>query len=427
MTQDKTIVIDQHIDDFEIDDLFLSRTDDRGIIRAGNMVFQRVSGFEWPELLGAPHKLVRHPDMPKSVFWFMWSELKAGRCFGGYVKNRSKCGRYYWVFAVALPIAGGYLSVRLKPSSDMLEHVTDVYRKILSAEARGTAPEEGFAILEEELRAAGYRDYRAFAAHAIGVEYAARCTALEREVDPSVAQFEEVSKLMLRLSDEVEQIKYLFNGIRNSPTNLNILGSRLSSGREPMQVVAQNYGILSDELFNTIGKIGDGLSERLDTAFMGQMGHSSSLLYQEVIQRFQVDEPNAGSRGHGEEARILLTALQQLVDAAEKGSAQIDREVRLFAEQTSRLRRMLSGLAMTRVICRIESASVTEDTNSIDEISARLTVFQDELGKALDRIASICDKLSNNIPDGLDHAGIDALTRAILDAEILDTNARMSA
>ena len=87
---------------------------------------------------------------------------------------------------------------------------------------------------------------------------------------------------------------------------------------------------------------------------------------------------------------------------------QIKQDVDRFTVITQRLKKMVSGLAVTRVICRIESASVLDDTSSIDEISTRLTEFQNELGKSLDRITNSCDKLVRNIPHRLDVQRIEA-------------------
>ncbi len=78
---------------FELKDLFFSRTDERGVIIHGNGVFRKISGYMWEELKGAPHKLVRHPDMPKGVFQLYWDKLKAGDYVAAYVKNKSKDGR----------------------------------------------------------------------------------------------------------------------------------------------------------------------------------------------------------------------------------------------------------------------------------------------------------------------------------------------
>ncbi|CAN0589027.1 unnamed protein product, partial [Ectocarpus sp. 12 AP-2014] len=125
---------EQEVADYRIEDLFMSRTDDRGVIQSGNQTFQRLSGHDWNTLIGAPHKIIRHPDMPKCVFRLFWDTLKAGDPVGAYVKNRSKEGRYYWVFAIALPVEDGFVSVRLKPSSRFFETVKGVYASLVEDE-----------------------------------------------------------------------------------------------------------------------------------------------------------------------------------------------------------------------------------------------------------------------------------------------------
>ena len=125
---------------FIFDELFFSRTDGRGVILAGNSVFQRVSHYSWNELIKKPHNVIRHPDMPKGVFWLLWDTIKRGDPVGAYVKNRAKDGRYYWVFAIITPVEGGYLSVRLKPSSDLFAVVAQEYKSLLAIVSDNKSP-----------------------------------------------------------------------------------------------------------------------------------------------------------------------------------------------------------------------------------------------------------------------------------------------
>lgn len=80
-------------------ELIISRTDLSGIITYANETFAEISGYEVDELIGKPHNLVRHPDMPKSVFKDLWETLKRGESWQGIVKNRRKDNGYYWVNA----------------------------------------------------------------------------------------------------------------------------------------------------------------------------------------------------------------------------------------------------------------------------------------------------------------------------------------
>jgi len=110
----------------------ISSTDLTGKIIYCNDAFVEVSGFARDELIGQPHNIVRHPDMPVEAYQSMWAELKAGRPWMGLVKNRCKNGDYYWVSAYVTPvIAGGeivgYESVRTVPTRDQVERAESVY------------------------------------------------------------------------------------------------------------------------------------------------------------------------------------------------------------------------------------------------------------------------------------------------------------
>jgi aerotaxis receptor len=79
--------------------LIISRTDLKGIITYVNETFAQISGYEPEELIGKPHNIIRHPDMPRSAFADLWETIQAGRPWRGYVKNLRKDRGYYWVYA----------------------------------------------------------------------------------------------------------------------------------------------------------------------------------------------------------------------------------------------------------------------------------------------------------------------------------------
>lgn len=114
-------------------DLIVSKTDLKGKITYVNDDFIRIGGFSKQELIGAPHSILRHPDMPKAAFADMWATLKAGNSWTGIVKNRVKDGGFYWVHVNVLPIwennqIVGYVSVRNKPSVDEIAAAAALYR-----------------------------------------------------------------------------------------------------------------------------------------------------------------------------------------------------------------------------------------------------------------------------------------------------------
>jgi len=112
-----------------------SRTDAKGVIVEANEAFAKVSGFTREEMIGQPHNLVRHPDMPEEAFADMWRDLKAGRPWCGLVKNRRKDGGFYWVVANVSPVREGgqvvgYQSVRSRPSRTEINTADAAYKQI---------------------------------------------------------------------------------------------------------------------------------------------------------------------------------------------------------------------------------------------------------------------------------------------------------
>lgn len=118
------------------DDAFLvSETDAKGIIQFANDDFCKIAEFTVEELIGQPHNLVRHPDMPKAAFKDLWETVKKGEVWTGYVKNATKSGGYYWVYATVFPFEScsgskGYLSCRRKASVEEIQKAEALYKTL---------------------------------------------------------------------------------------------------------------------------------------------------------------------------------------------------------------------------------------------------------------------------------------------------------
>ena len=129
---------------FDRQELIVSKTDLRGKLTYANRVFMRVSNFSEAELLGKDHSIIRHPDMPRGVFYGLWKALKSGNEFFGFVKNITSDGHYYWVFANITPdvVNGekvGFFSVRRTAPKAALQVIEDIYRQMREKE-RGLPP-----------------------------------------------------------------------------------------------------------------------------------------------------------------------------------------------------------------------------------------------------------------------------------------------
>jgi aerotaxis receptor len=164
------------------DELFFSTTDRRGVIRAGNSVFVKIAAYSVQEMVGAPHSIIRHPDMPAAAFKIMWDRLLAGKPMGAYVQNLAKDGKLYWVFATVTPLGDGFLSVRMAPMTPLFPAASRLYQELRTTErvaranglSRAEAAAVGVVEAERGMRLLGFDDYEQFMTEALPAEVAAR-------------------------------------------------------------------------------------------------------------------------------------------------------------------------------------------------------------------------------------------------------------
>ena len=128
---------------FEENDIIVSKTDHKGRITYANRTFCRMAGYSEAELIGQPHSIIRHPDMPRAVFKLLWDTLSEGREIFAYVKNMSKNGAYYWVFAHVTPsfdvstrIVGFHSSRRVPDRRKIEAAIVPLYAAVLAEERR---------------------------------------------------------------------------------------------------------------------------------------------------------------------------------------------------------------------------------------------------------------------------------------------------
>ncbi len=125
------------------EDFIVSKTDLKSKILYGNKIFIEISGWEEQELLGQPHNILRHPDMPRCAFKVLYDHIQNGKEWFGFVKNLRKDGGYYWVYANISPTYDssgrmiGYYSVRRKPRDGFKNIIEPLYKNLLSIEANG--------------------------------------------------------------------------------------------------------------------------------------------------------------------------------------------------------------------------------------------------------------------------------------------------
>jgi len=264
---------------FDVNEIFFSSTDLKGIIKAGNRVFFRISQYSPEEMIGKPHNIVRHPDMPKIIFKLLWDFIKNKKIIIAYVKNLAKDGSYYWVLAIVLPIVGKdgkikkYLSIRIKPTSDYFNVIPELYKKLLKMEKRYEM-EDIFSFLQEEIKKLGFESYEDFMYAALRSEILSKWDVLKVgtiDVYPS----DEFTKAIYNIYRYSKDIDSIYDDIYSKINKLENFGNVLQDKSNYIFNLTDNIRLIS-------------LNSSVESFKLGSEGASFSVLSAEMRKNSEI-------------------------------------------------------------------------------------------------------------------------------------------
>lgn len=401
---------------FEFEELFFSTTDWKGIIEYGNAVFVRISGYPEETIIKAPHNIIRHPDMPKSVFKVFWDFLKENNPIGAYVKNLSADGRYYWVFAFAFPVKDGYLSIRFRPSSEIFTVVQEVYAEVLKKE-KASSMEEGEKLLLKLIKEKGFESYSDFMIHAAITELQSRDKHLSHfnasagGNDPSLNRITEITNLTSsQLTQSFEKISSFVKGSHSFKENLNLLSSefqKLKFLSVNMNILAVNFGesastlsVISEEFSKLATQIEDqikafaGITESLATAVKNCSLNLASLKTQMIMVDFFVKEsihnlktsPDA-FEGMIKNKDMFTTLFSASIAKLETDLSKLGSEMMMVEDQMSGIKKLIRTLEIIKQTGAIESSRK-------DEIKTSFSVYLQEMDGFLNLLRRSINELT---------------------------------
>lgn len=380
---------------FRIDELFFSRTDARGRILSGNDVFQRVSLYGWAEMIERPHNIIRHPDMPRAVFYLLWERIRAGLPVGAYVKNRARDGRHYWVYAVVTPLDDGYLSVRLKPGSALFTAAAGLYGAIRRQELdTGCKPAESASALLGLLSQAGFADYPSFMARALGGEIRNRDAALGRPAWQALGSFEDLIESAAILLRAAERMLDLASAFRYTPGNLRIQAARIGDEGRAIGEISTNYGKISESIVENLRQLHLAAQDVFASVNDGLFLACTARLQEETAAFFNHEAAEKDAAFAGEAGRLMRQTRDYGALAAEKFD-HIKAHVGRFFDLTADMKRLSSALAAVRVMGKVES--VTLYRGMFAELIGDLERGQEALSAGLSEIWGINNRIRDNI------------------------------
>ena len=384
---------------FGIEEIFFSRTDKRGVIQSGNGVFRRVSGYDWPKLIGAPHRIVRGPDMPKAVFHLLWKTIQQGQPVAAFVKNRTATGNWYWVLATVIPVENGYLSARIKPTGAIFAQVKTLYAETLAAEqAQNLSPEKSCDAMLARLGALGFTTYTDLSARALHEELSLRDGALGRNITAKVKALRAVIGNLKATQDEQEGLLKEFDALQSIPTNMRIIASRLEPSGGPISAISDNYKFASTEITRRLesfaGTDANLCQKMSDTVMEALLLSGVDRVLADLPKQF-AGEDRAGCPVDFDRELTFLKAIQAKGFTAEASLA-MSRAERISGnlnQASTEIRRMMLGLDTIRVMGRVESgrlgAAGVGLSSTIDQLDKRHAEIAERLQRLMDLSATI--------------------------------------
>ncbi|OFZ01732.1 MAG: hypothetical protein A2070_11970 [Bdellovibrionales bacterium GWC1_52_8] len=424
------------------EELFFSRTDEKGIILSGNDIFVKVSGYRREELIQNPHNIVRHPDMPKAVFKLFWQTIQAQQPICAYVKNMAADGSYYWVFATAFPLPGnGYLSVRIKPSAPFFSLVKELYPKIIEKEKR-EGIEAGLLFLKEALKQKGLDSYEQFMGRAIVDEVRARAgmarqrsgqrgggesqaMALLREMSQKCTMNSDKNALIFSKLDDFARVnseltqKSAF--ILKSFKNLDLLAINMSTAAKRLGSMGATLVAVADGITKSAGEFKGDLNRFNASAKKVAMAIEAAAFriaasqlqvdmidfyIQETLQKWSNSAPNP------EELQDMKTNLEYLVGLSSDLTSRLQAEMGELKQvltqigaDSEQLRGTINGVEIIRKTGVIEAAQVNNEGGEfttyfrvmnqlVGETSRQLATFSDAVRISVQNIEEIIPALN---------------------------------
>ncbi|MCP9483222.1 PAS domain-containing protein [Shimia sp. CNT1-13L.2] len=383
-------------------ELIYSRTDARGVIRFANPTFCRVVGMEMDALRGAPHRIVRHADMPKGVFWIFWDRLKQGLPVAAFVKNRTMSGDYYWVFAFAKACEGGYLSVRFRPRGPLFETIRKEYEALRRAEREeGLSPEASGKRLLKRLEELGMEDFEAFMSAALAEQSAMRHKALGRVEQVRDRTVRELIGRVDKAQGIIDDMAVGFDRIRGEPINMRILSGRMDDGGMAISTISQNYDTMASEMWEDLAAL--GAIEGSDLQAMRHAFHQGhfALMIEEILgDAADALEQEAGAFDGDLAIAADVALLRDMVEEAESFARRkvlrIIQRCRLLPETCRRLRRKINGLDVVKLLCRVESGRMGERDTGLEGIIGRLDDFHSDVDRQLDGLSDCARQITSD-------------------------------
>jgi aerotaxis receptor len=283
----------------------------------------------------------------------------------------------------------------------LLQAVVDLYRDLRQLEDGGLSPDRSAAELEVRLQGLGYANYRTFESMALALEMKERGQRIGVPQASDQQRFATMCDAIMQIRVETQDMLKAFRAIRTVPMNMRILASRLENAGGPISAISVNYGAMLDEMTawvqNFSGSEQSPYARIRDSILTGQFLNSIALLQTDMTRRFGTQTVNGSSHiDVGAETGLMQQQAADYREQAAQALKLVELETGHLARSVLDMKRYVTGLSSTRMMCKIESAALSENGDALGGIVDQLDMCQTQIEERLARITELNGQIQSN-------------------------------
>ncbi len=398
---------------YDFNELFFSKTDKKGIIKNGNDVFIRVSQFSKEDLMGAPHNIIRHPDMPKAVFKLLWDTILNQKPISAYVKNKSKNGLYYWVVASVFPYNDEFISIRFKPSSQLLPIVENLYTTVLIEDKRNM--NDSLNTIVKTINQLGFKDYYSFMSTVVVSELQSRDEILSKrnfeypfvlsELNESNEKSTKIFYALIKFNQYCKEIETYsksviskFENLNNISLNMAIAAEKTGDEGRSLSEISKNFKNVSMDIERTMKEVIQFIDNIVINIQTSQYEICSVRLQIETLMNY-LSGQNEKDMQFRDNYESLIQLAKQYIEIIQKKFFELLNIIQGLTKRTETLLSEINGMHVIRISGKIEIAKINPEystafKNHLQEIENFIAAIYKPLKDEYDLFTKFSNELS---------------------------------
>ncbi len=358
------------------DRLFYTRVDSAARIVRSNAATLELLRTTADALTGTLHQDRHHPAMPRAVLHHLLSQLQAGRLTTAYIARRDADDALSYVVTMMAPCPGGFLVMGFHPRLAMLERVKQVYAQVCQIEAQPEHdPAQAVASLEAGLVGDDFHNIDEYSVGMFARELEEWSLARGRPYLAPTRALKRIFSAVVQIEVHIDAISAVFERTSQVPDNMRLQANILEGQNGPISVVSDNHRLLTHQMRRVLTQLND-LSKHgvRDVAATG-LHAAAAQLYREVL----VQDSDGTAPEHAEEIALLQAESRRLDTAVAHRLREITGSAQRLSQICKDLRRQLTGLEMSRMMCEIERSKLNRPAEGLSSIVQALGTAQSHL------------------------------------------------